>query len=430
MKIVVIHQYFLRPEEGGASRFNEMTSRWAEAGHEVTVIAGQAHYASGEKAPEYRRKLMVEEWYGAVRVLRTYTPSTFHASIPGRMWAFAGFATAATAVVLTAIRDADVVVATSPSLLVLVPGLAAKVVRRWPLVFEVRDLWPESAVATGVLGANSPITRGLYRLEALGYRLADRINVLTPAFRENILDRRLANDDDIVFIPNGADLDLVRPGPVDVELRERLGWGDKFVMLYAGAHGIANHLWQYIDAAEALRDDENILLASVGDGPQREDLIAETERRGLKNLQWLDAVPKSEMVALLRSADAGAAVLKRTDTFKTVYPNKIFDYMSCELPVLCVIDGVARQLVEAARAGVFAEPENPQALARAIRSLAKLPPAERKLMGRRGRTYVAKNFDRTALADSYLQVLSELVEGEAPQGPLTETADEPAKVSG
>lgn len=409
MKIVVIHQYFLRPGESGGSRFNEMTAYWVDKGHEVTVIAGQVHYASGEKAAEYQGKAVVEEWQDGVRVLRAYTPSSFHRSIMGRMWAFGAFGLGASYALLRHIREADVVVATSPSLLVLLPGLLAKLGRRWPLIFEVRDLWPESAVSTGVLSEESPITKFAYALERAGYRGADRINVLTPAFRKNIAQRGLARDSKIVFIPNGADVDLFQPGEPDQAVRKRYGWEDKFVVLYAGAHGIANHLWQYIDAAELLADREDIVLASVGYGPQREDLIAETERRGLTNMQWIDAVSKEEMPGLIRSADVGAAILKKVDTFKTVYPNKVFDYMSCGQPTLVAIDGVARKLVvEDARAGVYAEPENAEELAEKIRWMADNSDEIRE-MGQRGRKFVEENFSRPALAQRYLDLMEDVV---------------------
>lgn len=408
MRILVIHQYYLRPGDSGGSRFNEMTRMWREAGHEVEVIAGQVHYASGERPRTYVGKLAVLEEQNGVRVWRSYTPSTFHRSIRGRMLAFAGFALGATATLLWHAKRADVVIATSPSLLVLLPGLVARLALRTPLVFEVRDLWPESAVATGVLSARSPLTKALYGLEALGYRLANKIVVLTPAFKEDIVRRGLAPAEKIELIPNGADLELFQPGPPDPAVREKYGWGERFVVLYSGAHGIANHLSQYLETAELLKEREDILLVSVGDGPQRASLMAETERRGLRNLQWLPAVPKEEMPSLIRAADVGAAILKKVDTFKTVYPNKIFDYMACGRPVLCAIDGVARKLVEEAGAGVFVEPENPKDFAAKIVEMAE-DPVQRSEMGQRARSYVPQHFSRTALAKRYGVLLAESV---------------------
>ena len=413
MKILLIHQYFLRPGEGGGSRFNEMTRFWREAGHEVTVIAGQIHYALDGKDEAYRGRHAVEEDQDGVRVLRAYTPSARHRSTLSRMVSFAGFGVGASLALLRYVREADVVIATSPSLMVLLPGLVARWLKRWPLIFEVRDLWPESAITTGVIGERSTIARALYLLERLGYASAQRINVLTPAFREDILRRGLAKPERIVYIPNGADVDLFTPGPADPSLRAALGWGERFVVLYTGAHGIANHLWQYIDAAERLKDREDILLVAIGDGPQKKALIEETRRRGLENLQWLDSVSKSEMPSIVRAADAGAAVLQRNPTFETVYPNKIFDYMACARPVLCAIDGIAHRLVvDEAKAGLFAEPENPDDLAARIIELAE-DPTRRAEMGARGRRFVEENFARPLLAERYLRVLEAVASGQA-----------------
>lgn len=408
MRIVVIHQYFLRPGESGGSRFNELTRFWRRSGHDVTVVAGQVHYATGERAPEYHGRWIVEEDSDGVRVLRCYTPGTYHRGTIGRMWAFFGYLLSSCWAVLFRIRKADVVVATSPPLVTAIPGLLAKRFRGWPLVFEVRDLWPESAVATGVLREGSAFTRGMYRLEAAAYRRADRINVLTPAFRENIVDRGLAPEDRIVFVPNGADLDLFAPGPRDNEVRKRHGWGNTFVALYAGAHGKANCLRQLIDAADLLQE-EDVLLVSVGDGPERSELEEEAKRRGLSNVRFLGAVPKEEMPAYVQAADVGMAVLKRVDTFKTVYPNKVFDYMACERPVLVAIDGVARRLVEEeAHAGLFAEPENAKEIAERILQL-KADPGLCRKFGLAGRKYVLDNFSREVLAARYERILADLV---------------------
>ncbi|MFN2382904.1 MAG: glycosyltransferase family 4 protein [Gemmatimonadota bacterium] len=405
MRILVLHQYFLRDSDAGGSRFNAFARYWTEAGHEVTVICGQVPYTTGGRYADCVGKLLVRERAGATEVLRVYTPDTYTAGTLGRMWAFFGFMLAATLLVVRRARRADVVIATSPPLVTVVPAWVARRVFRVPTVFEVRDLWPESAITTGVLRAGSLFTRLMYRLEALGYRLADRMVVLTPAFEDDIVRRGLAPAAKIVQIPNGADLELFQPGPPDAALRASLGWTDRCVVLYAGAHGTANHLIQWVEAADRLRDDPGILLAAVGDGPQRAALEAEAARRGLTNCQFLGPVPKARMPALVRAADIGAAVLKRIETFKSVYPNKVFDYMASERPVLCVIDGVARALVvEQAGAGVFAEPEQPEAIAAAIRGLAASP-ERRRALGAAGLAFVRRHFSREALAARYLDLL-------------------------
>jgi glycosyltransferase involved in cell wall biosynthesis len=409
MKIVVIHQYYLMPGRPGGSRFNEFARMWTAAGHEVTVIAGTIDYATGESDEKYRGRWVTPERDGDVEVLRCYVPPTYARSYRGRMLAFLGFILSASTAALR-IRRADVVIATSPPLTAVIPGWVAAHVRRRsvPWIFEMRDLWPESAVTTGVLKADGTLTRALYGLERVACRSADVINVLTPAFRDDLIRRRLAGDDHIVFIPNGADVDLFRPTSRDNYVRRDFGWDDKFVVMYAGAHGRANAVSQLVETAALLREHPDVLIACVGDGPERRGLEAEAKKRGLANIAFHGAQPKERMPDFVNACDVGAAVLQDNPTFRTVYPNKVFDYMSCERPSLLAIDGVARKLVcDEARAGVFAYPEKPEAIASAILAL-RNDPEGRAAMGRRGREWVLANATRDALSKRYLEVLEGL----------------------
>lgn len=408
MKILVVHQYYLQPGEPGGSRFNELARLWSEAGHEVTVVAGTLNYATGHVPEHCRGRWTTRERDGLVSVWRCHVPATYGRGFAGRMWAFFGWTLSAATAVLRVPRP-DVVVATSPPLVAALPGWLAARRHGARLVFEVRDLWPESAVTTGVLREGALLTRLLYRLERWACRTADRINVLTPAFREDLVRRGLAPAGKIAFVPNGADLDAFVPAPPDPELRRALGWGDRFVVMYAGAHGRANAIGQLVDAADRLRARPDVLIASVGDGPERKQHEERARALGLTNIVFHGPQAKERMPALVNACDAGAAVLQRNPTFRTVYPNKVFDYMACAKPTLLAIDGVARALVcEEARAGVYAEPEDAAALASAIVRLAD-DAAGRAEMGRRGRAWVVANAGREALARKYLGVLEELV---------------------
>ena len=411
MKIVVIHQYYLFPGQPGGSRFNEMAQLWSEAGHSVTVIAGTLNYVTGEVPAKYDGKWVTRERNGNVEVWRCHIPRSYGKSYLGRMWAFFVFVLSG-ATAATRIGQPDVIVATSPPLVAVLPGWVASRfrMRRVPWIFEIRDLWPESAVTTGVLRAGSLLTKALYALERWACWCADRINVLTPAFREDLVQRKLAAAEKIVFIPNGADTDTFVPGPRDNDVRRSEGWGDRFVVMYAGAHGRANALGQLLDAAHHLRDRPDILIVSVGDGPERVALEAQARERGLTNLRFCGPQPKERMPAFINACDVGAAVLQNNPTFRTVYPNKVFDYMACERPTLLAIDGTARQLVcDEAQAGVFVEPENGAAIAAAIRQLADSPPEYRQEMGRRGRAWVLAHATRESLARRYLEVMEDLV---------------------
>jgi glycosyltransferase involved in cell wall biosynthesis len=410
VRILVVHQYYLMPGQPGGSRFNELARLWADAGHQVTVVAGSLNYATGETPEHLRGHWVVKEQDGPVTVYRCHVPASYGKSYAGRMWAFFGFTLSAASAALFAERP-DVVIATSPPLVAAIPGWIGARARFRParLIFEVRDLWPESAITTGVLREGALLTRLLYLLERWSCWSADRVNVLTPAFRENLADRGLASESKIVFVPNGADAERFTPGAPANGLRAELGWGDRFVVMYAGAHGRANALGQLVETAERLRDRPEILIACVGDGPERKGLAEEARRRGLENIVFNGPQPKERMPEVVRACDVGAAVLQRNPTFRTVYPNKVFDYMACEKPTLLAIDGVARQLVcDEARAGVFAEPEDPEAIAAAIRTLAD-DAAGRAEMGRRGRAWVLANATRESLAKRYLDVMEELL---------------------
>lgn len=407
VRILVVHQHYLQAGEPGGSRFNEFARLWAQAGHQVSVIAGTVNYTTGRVPPRYRGRWLTAEDDGPVKVWRCHVPRSYSGSYVGRMWAFLGWTLSAATAALRA-GPADVVIATSPPLVAPLPGWLAARLRRAALIFEVRDLWPESAVTTGVLSERGVLTRVLYRLERWACRVADRINVLTPAFRDDIVKRALAPAGKICFVPNGADLELFAPGPRYNEVRSEMGWGDRFVVMYAGAHGRANAVRQLLDAAELLRDRPDILIATVGDGPERAALEVEARQRGLSNVMFCGPQPKGRMPAFVNACDAGAAVLQDNPTFRTVYPNKVFDYMACARPTLLAIDGVARELVcGQAEAGVFARPENAGELAEAIRRLAD-DPAGRERMGSRGRSWVVANASRESLAQRYLAVMEEL----------------------
>ncbi len=410
MKILIIHQYYLMPGSPGGSRFNEFARLWAAAGHEVTVVAGNLDYATGDVPERYHGRWITRERDGDVTVLRCHVPRTYNNSYAGRMAAFFGFTLSSTHAARTVPRP-DVIIATSPPLVAMAPGvIAAKA--RWkgvPWVFEMRDLWPESAITTGVLKEGAALTRLLYGMERAACLLADKINVLTPAFRDDLIKRGLAPAEKIVFVPNGADVELFTPGPRDNDVRREFGWGDRFVVMYAGAHGRANAVGQFLDAAERLSDRPDILLASVGDGLERAPLEAEAKRRGITNLRFHGAQPKSRMPEIVRACDVGAAILQDNPTFKTVYPNKVFDYMATERPTLLAIDGVARKLVcDEAQAGVFAKPEDGQGIADAIRGMAD-DPAGCAAMGARGRQWVLANATRDSLAKRYLEILQGMV---------------------
>jgi glycosyltransferase involved in cell wall biosynthesis len=412
MRILLIHQYFLEKNDGGGSRFNEMTRTWASQGHTVTVLAGMVHYATGEKAAQYKGKFTLhdDQFYEGVDVMRCHVSETYNSSFLGRLWAYFSFVFSSVYAGLFKVKGKhDIILVTSPPLFVGITAYVLSIFKRIPFVFEVRDLWPESAIDTGVL-QNKIMIKFAYWFEAFIYRKATLINVLTPAFRTKLIEKGVP-EQKIIFIPNAADFSLAEAVQKDfneLDFKKEIGLEGKFVITYVGAHGVANHLMQLLDAAELFRDT-NVVFQLIGSGMQKQMLVAEKEKRQLDNLIFRDPVAKAEVFKYILASDMGASVLKKVDTFKTIYSNKTFDYMSCKKPILLAIDGVSRELIEEANCGIYVEPENPSAIAAGIRSVLNDP---NKLieMGENGYNHALQNFDRKVLASRYLDHMKTVVQ--------------------
>jgi glycosyltransferase involved in cell wall biosynthesis len=407
MKILLIHQYFLEKEDPGGSRFNEMTKVWTEAGHEVVVLAGMVNYLTGKVPAKYKGKRFLKEAYEPnLWVQRCYVSPQYNVNFAGRLWAYFSFVFSSTWAGLFLLKTKpDIIVVTSPPLFVGISAYVISRIRSIPYIFEVRDLWPESAIDSGVLTQKSIIRLALW-LESFLYRKANKINVLTPAFRNNLIQKKGVPAEKVVFVPNAADFTLSDPllEKFDaVAFKQQLGFSEKFVATYVGAHGVANHLIQLLDAAELLRD-EPIVIQLIGDGMQKAMLIEEAKKRNLENVVFVASVPKAEVFKYILASDVGLSVLKKVETFKTIYSNKTFDYMACQRPIVLCIDGVSRELVEEADCGRYAEPENPRAIADALLYYANHPD-EVKRQGINGFNHAKQHFDRQHLALQYLGVM-------------------------
>jgi len=409
MKILLIHQYFLELDDAGGSRWNEMAEVWTELGHEVTVIGGMMHANGSEKRSEYKGKHYARKKHGTVDILRCHVSESYNSGFAGRLWGYFSFMFSSLWGGLFKVKGKhDVVLVTSPPLFVGFSGYMISRFKRIPLVFEVRDLWPESAIDTGVL-KNNFIIKLSYAFEKFIYKKSKLINVLTPAFYKTLRDKKGIDESKLAMIPNAADFSLsekVLKNFDREDFRKQNDLEGKFVLTYVGAHGVANHLIQVLDAAELLKDT-NALFLLIGQGMEKQKLIKETEQRNLNNVRFIDPVPKADVFQYILASEMGMSVLKKVDTFKTIYSNKTFDYMSCKTPILMAIDGVSRELLEEAEAGSYVEPENAEEFNKIIRNYMENP-ENLKFEGENGYEFAQKNFDRRVLAQKYLERLTEL----------------------
>jgi glycosyltransferase involved in cell wall biosynthesis len=410
LKILLIHQYFLEPNDAGGSRFNEMTSQWSSNENEITVLAGMMHANGKEKIAEYKGKRFVTKMHDDVKVIRCHVSESYNNGFLGRLWGYFSFVFSSIwAGLFKAKGKYDVILVTSPPLFVGITAYILSLFKRTPFVFEVRDLWPESAIDTGVV-TNKWIIKFSYWFEAFIYKRAKLINVLTPAFRDKLIQNKNVPTDKIIFIPNAADFSLseqvMKSNFSPQAFRKELGWENKVVITYVGAHGVANHLIQAIDTAELIKDSlPQVHFVMIGGGMEKDKLIEEVKKRGLRNVEFIDSVPKIEVFKYIMASDFGASILKKVDTFKTIYSNKTFDYMSCKKPIMLAIDGVSRDLVEKADCGFFLEPENPEDWAEKFEKIFKLSPERLKQMGANGYEHARVYFDRTELANDYIELI-------------------------
>lgn len=407
MHILIIHQAFASLDEPGGTRHHEFARLLSARGHRVTVIASPVSYITGTstslRPPLSSEKIGGEKEGGKVRILRASVYSAHHKSFVHRIFAFLSFMASSFWLGLH-VKDVDLVWGTSPPIFQGVTAWALARLKGAEFLFEVRDLWPKFAVAVGVL-TNPVLIRASEWLEGFLYRHADRVMVNSPGYIEHVQFRGAKRVD---LVPNGADPSMFDPEDVGASFRTRHLLAVKFVVLYAGAHGMSNDLGVVLDAAKLLEDTEEIQLVLLGDGKEKPGLQARAEALGLQNVTFLPPVPKSGIAEALAGSNACIAILKPLDEYKTTYPNKVFDYMAAGRPVVLAIDGVIRDVVEAAGCGVFAEPGNPSALAGAIRELSADEPKARE-MGLKGRAYLEEHFSRAAIGEKLLDLLDEMV---------------------
>ncbi|MDC0294682.1 glycosyltransferase family 4 protein [Mariniblastus sp.] len=413
MRILLIHQAFLENGDGGGSRFNEMTQVWANQGYEITVLGGMVHYATGKKAAQYKGKFTFKDegFYENVDVIRCHVSESYNVNFLGRLWAYFSFVFSSIYAGLFKTKGKfDIILVTSPPLTVGIVAYLLSKIKRVPFVFEIRDLWPESAIDTGVL-KNGLIIKLAYLFEKFIYKKATLINVLTPAFRDKLINDKKVPKGKIILIPNAADFSLAEKIQKNFngnDFKEELGLSDKFVITYVGAHGVANHLIQLVDAAEKLRDT-NVVFQLIGSGMRKNALIKEVEDRNLgSHIIFRDPVSKQEVFKYILSSDMGASVLKRVDTFKTIYSNKTFDYMSCKKPILLAIEGISKELVEIADCGICVIPEDATSIANEIKSYMQKKELH-KVQGNNGYEYAKEHFDREQLALSYIEYIKNFI---------------------
>ena len=405
MRVLLISQYFF-PEVGATqTRMMEFARALNEAGHEVDVLTEFPNHPAGVIPDSYKGRWVEFDRSLPFRIVRVWVAASRQKTFRTRLQFYGSFVAMAIAASVRLPRRYDVVAATSPPLPVALAGLVIARLKRAAFVMDVRDLWPLAAGALKEL-SNPRMYRWAEWLEQRLYRSADRITVTTRAFERHIGAQDARRTGKIVYVPNGTVERVFDPAAGDNGVRARLGLEHRFVVTYAGLHGVAQDLSTVLAAAQILKAHPQVHFLFVGEGPLKDALQAEARQRGLSSVTFHPQVPLEESVWFLNASDALLVPLTADPVFRMFVPSKLFDSMACAKPVLLSVDGEARELLEQADAGVFVPPGSAERLAESILRLAA-DPSTCDRMGRNGRSYVLKNYRRSEQARQFVSVAAE-----------------------
>lgn len=398
MRILYFHQHFSTPQGSAGTRSYEMCQAALRAGHQVTMVCGG--YAQGKTGLSGdflrgKRRGTVD----GIDVIEFNLSYGNEMGFAARVGVFAKFALGSIRLAIS--EPADLVFSTSTPLTAGIPAIAARLFTRRPIVFEVRDLWPELPKAMGVV--RNPVLLGLMSvLEWASYHAAHRLVGLSPGIVAGIV-RRGISEEKCTLVPNGCDLEIF--GENQNSWRPKCVRDDQLLAVFSGTHGVANGLGSVLDAAAVLkarkRDDIRIVL--VGEGREKPQLVARAKNEGLNNVLFLDPMPKTKLSELLAGADIGLQCLKNVPAFYFgTSPNKFFDYIASGLPVLNNYPGWLAGMIEDHDCGYSIVPDHPEAFANALSDAAENRDELIK-KGQRARALAEREFSRAELSRRWVE---------------------------
>jgi glycosyltransferase involved in cell wall biosynthesis len=339
-----------------ATRTYEHAREWVTKGFEVTVITCAPNFPHGKVYPGFKNKLISREVKDGIKVIRVWTYITANEGFIKRILDYISFAAMAFLVGLW-VRT-DIIVATSPQFFTAVAGRWLSFFKLRPWIMEVRDLWPESISAVGAMNEGR-IYKFLEWLELRLYKSAKKIIVVTDTFKSKISERGI-DSSKIDVHKNGVILDLFEPRPKDNVLMEtNPQLQGKKVFAYIGTHGMAHGLSFILNCLPKLKDSlPQAHFLFIGEGAEKENLLKQADDLQLTNVTFMPFVAKHEVVRYLSLMDVALVNLKKSDTFKTVIPSKIFEAAALQKPILLGLEGETKGIIESYNAGTCFEPEN------------------------------------------------------------------------
>ncbi len=404
MKFLIVTQYFL-PETGAPpNRLFQLAKRLAKMGVEVRILTAMPNYPEMKVHPGYRGKFYCREVIEGIDVHRSWIYAGTSKAIIPRLINYFSFVKSSFLVGAFKLGRQDIVFCESPPLFLGISAWLLSKIKRARLIFNVSDLWPESAEKLGLV--KNRFLLGLStNLEEFLYRHSLMVTGQTQGITANISARFPLKT--VYWLKNGVDIqDLAAtPGIDDWRIREGFSTGD-FLLLYAGILGHAQGLEVILEAARLLTDKPEVKFLLVGSGPVRDELVIIKQELLLDNVRFYDNRPKREVIPFLRAADAAIVPLRKLDLFKGAIPSKIFENLALRKPILLGVEGEAKELIiDEGKAGWAFEPGNAGELAALIRFLLD----HKELLGEAGNNgydYLLRVFDLDRIAREFLDLVN------------------------
>ena len=402
-KILFITDNFPPEVNAPATRTFEHCKEWVKRGAEVTVITCAPNFPHGKVFEGYRNKIYQTEVIDEIRVVRVWSYISANKGFAKRVLDYISFAHSAFWAGL--FQKADIIIATSPQFFTTWAGFALSKVKRKPWIFELRDLWPESIKTVGAMKQGYAI-EWLEKIELFLYRESDKVVAVTDAFKENLISRGI-NPGNIEVVTNGSNMELFYPREKDPDIMKRYGLEGHFVVGYIGTHGMAHNLGFIVKALKRVDENQNFKFLFIGDGAMKEKVVRQAKELNLKNAIFLDPIAKEDVPRYLSCLDVSLAPLKKSDTFKTVIPSKIFEASAMLKPTLLGVEGEAQRIIESYGAGLCFEPENEKDFVEKLYMLKEDKALYSKAQEGCGK--LAEDFDRKRLAGKMYDILQNTI---------------------
>jgi colanic acid biosynthesis glycosyl transferase WcaI len=400
MRLAILTQYY--PPEIGApqTRLSELASYLSTAGHDVTVLTAMPNYPTGKIYAGYGG-IIRKERLGGIRVIRTCVYPTQSANVVPRMLNYLSFVVSASFFGSFALNCPDFLLVESPPLFLGIAGLWLRWCKGSKLIFNVSDLWPDSAVELGIVAKDGLATRMAYWLERICYRSAWLITGQSKSIVGNIRLRFPGRP--VYHLSNGVDTEVFSPYHKTAAARASLGTDEQFIAVYAGLHGHAQGLSQVLEAAKLLSSDSKFRFVLIGDGPEKGRLQKLATEMGLANVRFIEPLPHNEIPDIL--AASNAILVPLVGHITGAVPSKIYEGMASGRPLVVIADGEPVDMVAEFCVGLSVRPNDIQGLVRALRQLSEDVPLARAL-GENGRNTALQHFRRRDILQRFEGLLT------------------------